>query len=41
MSMRGVEKQNAYATTSSMLGGFKSNPSTRSECLSLIAGHLG
>ena len=38
MSMRGVEKQNSYTTTSSMLGVFKSNPSTRSEFLSLIAG---
>ena len=38
MSMRGVEKQNSYTTTSSMLGAFKSNPSTRSEFLSLIAG---
>lgn len=41
MSMRGVEKQNAYTTTSSMLGFFKSNPSTRSEFLSLISGHRG
>ena len=38
MSMRGVEKQNSYTTTSSMLGAFKTNPSTRSEFLSLIAG---
>jgi GTP cyclohydrolase IA len=38
MSMRGVEKQNSYTTTSSMLGVFKSNPSTRSEFLSLLAG---
>ena len=37
MSMRGVEKQNSYTTTSSMLGAFKSNPSTRSEFLSLLA----
>lgn len=37
MSMRGVEKQNSYTTTSSMLGVFKSNPSTRSEFLSLLA----
>ncbi len=41
MSMRGVEKQNSYTTTSSMLGVFKSNPSTRSEFLSLITGHRG
>lgn len=39
MSMRGVEKQNSYTTTSSMLGVFKSNPSTRSEFLSLISGN--
>lgn len=38
MSMRGVEKQNSYTTTSSMLGAFKTNPSTRSEFLSLISG---
>ncbi len=38
MSMRGVEKQNSYTTTSSMLGAFKTNPSTRSEFLSLLAG---
>ncbi|TDJ60084.1 MAG: GTP cyclohydrolase I FolE [Nitrospina sp.] len=41
MSMRGVEKQNACTITSSMLGFFKSNPSTRSEFLSLIAGRRG
>jgi GTP cyclohydrolase I len=40
MSMRGVEKQNSYTITSSMLGAFKSNPSTRSEFLSLLAGRL-
>ena len=38
MSMRGVEKQNSYTTTSSMLGAFKTNASTRSEFLSLLAG---
>jgi GTP cyclohydrolase I len=38
MSMRGVEKQNSYTTTSSMLGAFKTNPSIRSEFLSLLAG---
>jgi GTP cyclohydrolase IA len=36
MSMRGVEKQNSYTTTSSMLGSFKSDARTRSEFLSLI-----
>lgn len=36
MTMRGVEKQNAYTTTSCMLGNFKTNPITRSEFLSLI-----
>lgn len=36
MSMRGVEKQNSYTTTSSMLGNFKTNAITRSEFLSLI-----
>ena len=40
MSMRGVEKQNSYTVTSSMLGAFKTNPSTRSEFLSLLAGRL-
>ena len=39
MAMRGVEKQSSYTTTSSMLGYFKSNPSTRSEFLSLIQNH--
>lgn len=36
MSMRGVEKQNSYTTTSAMLGCFKTDSSTRSEFLSLI-----
>ncbi len=36
MSMRGVEKQNSYTTTSSMLGSFKEDARTRSEFLSLI-----
>ena len=35
MSMRGVEKQNSYTTTSSMLGCFKDDARTRSEFLSL------
>ena len=38
MAMRGVEKQNAYTTTSSMLGFFKEDARTRSEFLSLIRG---
>jgi len=38
MTMRGVEKQNSYTTTSSMTGTFKTNPSTRSEFLSLVRG---
>lgn len=36
MAMRGVEKQYSYTTTSAMLGSFKTEPSTRSEFLSLI-----
>src|SRR5690606_19416825 len=36
MMMRGVEKQNSQMTTSAMLGSFRSNPSTRTEFLSLI-----
>lgn len=36
MSMRGVEKQNAFAVTSSMLGAFRSDRSTRMEFLNLI-----
>ncbi|MGQ9427051.1 GTP cyclohydrolase I FolE [Gilvimarinus sp. F26214L] len=36
MMMRGVEKQNSLMTTSAMLGAFRSNPSTRTEFLSLI-----
>ena len=37
MAMRGVEKQNSYTTTSSMLGCFKDDARTRSEFLSLLA----
>jgi GTP cyclohydrolase I len=37
MMMRGVEKQNSSMKTSAMLGEFRTNPSTRSEFLSLIA----
>lgn len=36
MIMRGVEKQNSVATTSSMLGVFRKNMSTREEFLRLI-----
>jgi GTP cyclohydrolase I len=37
MMMRGVEKQNSLMKTSCMLGAFRSDPSTRSEFLSLIS----
>ncbi len=36
MMMRGVEKQNSFASTSCMLGHFKSDPKTRAEFLNLI-----
>src|SRR6188508_257462 len=36
MSMRGVEKQNAFAITSAMLGGFQTDARTRMEFLELI-----
>ena len=36
MIMRGVEKQNSVAVTSSMLGGFKENQNTRNEFLNLV-----
>jgi GTP cyclohydrolase I len=36
MIMRGVEKQNSFAVTSSMLGAFKDNENTRSEFLNLV-----
>ncbi len=36
MMMRGVEKQNSFATTSCMLGEFKHDPKTRAEFLNLI-----
>lgn len=36
MMMRGVEKQNSFLTTSSMLGTFKTSQPTRMEFLSLI-----
>lgn len=38
MMMRGVEKQNSRTITSSMLGEFRSNPTTRAELLSLLGG---
>jgi GTP cyclohydrolase I len=34
--MRGVEKQNSTAVTSSMLGAFKDNINTRTEFLNLV-----
>ncbi|MBI2619129.1 MAG: GTP cyclohydrolase I FolE [Ignavibacteriales bacterium] len=36
MIMRGVEKQNSVATTSAMLGSFRSDDKTRSEFLTLL-----
>ena len=36
MTMRGVEKQHSVATTSSMLGAFRKNISTREEFLRLV-----
>lgn len=36
MMMRGVEKQNSYAITSAMLGGFRKDSRTRAEFLELI-----
>lgn len=36
MQMRGVEKQNSYASTSSMLGQFRKSAETRAEFLSII-----
>lgn len=36
MQMRGVEKQNSYATTSAMLGEFHEEVDTRNEFLSII-----
>lgn len=36
MMMRGVEKQNSSMTTSTMLGEFRNNPSSRAEFLSLV-----
>ena len=36
MQMRGVEKQNSFATTSAMLGQFRKSAETRAEFLSII-----
>jgi GTP cyclohydrolase I len=36
MMMRGVQKQNSYTVTSSMLGQFRTNSATRAELLSLL-----
>ena len=37
MAMRGVEKKNAYCTTSAMLGAFRKNSKTRMEFINLIS----
>ena len=37
MQMRGVEKQNSYATTSSMIGIFREDSRTRKEFLNIIS----
>jgi len=36
MAMRGVEKQNAFATTSTMLGAFRNHRETRMEFMTLL-----
>ena len=41
MMMRGVQKQNSYATTSAMLGEFESSAKTRSEFLQLLRHRRG
>jgi GTP cyclohydrolase IA len=38
MMMRGVEKQRSYTITSSMLGAFREDPTTRKELLHLLGG---
>jgi len=38
MVMRGVQKQNSVMKTSSMVGAFRNNPSTRAEFLALLRG---
>jgi len=40
MMMRGVEKQNSVATTSAMMGSFRTDVKTRSEFLTLIGSSL-
>jgi GTP cyclohydrolase I len=37
MQMRGVEKQNSYATTSAMIGQFRKDLKTRDEFLKIVA----
>jgi GTP cyclohydrolase I len=39
MIMRGVEKQNSVAVTSSMIGAFKEDQNTRNEFLNLVRIH--
>ncbi len=39
VAMRGVEKQNAYMTTSAVLGDFRDDRATRSEFLDLLQKH--
>ncbi len=39
MQMRGVEKQNSRAITSSVLGSFQSDPRTRAEFMGLVRGN--
>ena len=39
MMMRGVEKQNSVLTTSSVLGSFHSDASTRAEFMNLVQMH--
>ena len=41
MVMRGVEKQNSFATTSAMLGSFRHDARTRMEFLNLLNGRAG
>lgn len=38
MMMRGVEKQSSYTITSSMLGAFRNEPTTRKELMDLLGG---